>query len=204
MCLHNARLSLILVIALLAPGMVPAAPHNSPAAAAADAAAGTMLFIENAGQWPAEARFQAWGSPLGTGTTWLTEDAIWVTIVNRSIDPLVCYGWGSDLDAAEPQITSSWQGTNLKLSFLGANRHPRLVPVEPANTTVSYFLGNDPAQWQPDVPVWHSVRYDDLYPEVDLVITTVGGAIELRQEARAGAHTPVVWPLPWTQKAVRM
>ena len=35
-------------------------------------------------------------------------------------------------------------GLTLKLTFSGANPHPRIEPVERLDTKVSYFLGNDP------------------------------------------------------------
>jgi hypothetical protein len=39
------------------------------------------LFIENVGQFAAEARFQMWGGP---GMVWLTEEAIWITLLEPS------------------------------------------------------------------------------------------------------------------------
>ena len=57
-------------------------------------------------------------------------------------------------------------------------------------TTVSYFIGNDPAQWRPDVPVWGGVRYVDLYPGVDLVLGGRDGGWQL--EGGPGAETALV------------
>ena len=56
----------------------------------------------------------------------------------------------------------------------------RIEPFGAVDTTVSYFLGNDPDQWRPDVPVWGGVRYVDLYPGVDLVLGGSDGAWRLR------------------------
>ena len=66
--------------ALAAPPRQPI-PNDQPAAApsqdpASAAAAGRLMFIENAGQWPDAARFQVWG---GGQTLWLAEDAVWLT-----------------------------------------------------------------------------------------------------------------------------
>ncbi|MER3426346.1 MAG: hypothetical protein C4299_04200 [Thermoleophilia bacterium] len=65
-------------------------------------------------------------------------------------------------------------GVHLRLRFEGANPHPRLEPFQRLETHVSYFLGNDPAKWHADVPVWAGVRYVDLYPGIDL---EVGGGL---------------------------
>ena len=37
-----------------------------------------VMFVENAGQWDEDARFQVWGGPAGT--VWLAEDAIWIVV----------------------------------------------------------------------------------------------------------------------------
>ena len=70
-------------------------------------------------------------------------------------------------------------GVALKLTFPGSNPDVRLEPINPLTTTVSYFLGNDPTQWQPDVPVYTGVRYVDLYPGVNLVLGGSDGAWQL-------------------------
>ncbi len=84
------------------------------------------------------------------------------------------------------------QGVNLRLSFIGANPHPRLEPFSRLNTRVSYFIGNDPAKWHPDIPVWGGVRYLDLYPGVDLELTGEGGRLKLRVIAQPGADLRAV------------
>ena len=77
---HRVTFSVFLIVALLAPGIILAQPAAPQAAPAPETQAGSMLFVENAGQWPAAARFQVWGA--GPGTTWLAEDAIWITMVD--------------------------------------------------------------------------------------------------------------------------
>jgi hypothetical protein len=75
----------------------------------------------------------------------------------------------------------------LKLTFPGSNPDVRIEPFGAVDTTVSYFIGDDPAQWRPDVPVWGGVRYVDLYPGVDLVLGGSDGAWRL--EAASSAIT---------------
>ncbi len=58
----------------------------------------------------------------------------------------------------------------LKLTFPGSNPDVRIEPFGAVDTTVSYFIGDDPEQWRPAVPVWSGVRYVELYPGVDLVL----------------------------------
>jgi len=122
-------------------------------------------FVENVGQFGEGARFQMWG---GLGTTWLAEDAMWITLIEPSAD-------GPEHESPFPAGEGQGEvkprnSVNLKLSFVGANPHPRLEPYARLETKVSYFIGADPAKWHPDVPVWGGVRYLDLYPGVDLVV----------------------------------
>ena len=120
------------------------ADHATPAGASS-----RLLLVENAGQWSDGARFQAWGGP---GTMWLAENAIWITMVQQ------------------PVSSSAHHGVNLKLSFVDANPHPLIESLGRQATKVSYLFGSDPDQWHAEVPVWSEVRYDELYPGVDLVL----------------------------------
>ena len=148
-----------------------------------------LMFIENVGQFDEGARFQVRGA--AGHTVWLAEDAIWLTVLEpaeradsrQPFDPERL-----DLQALnEPR-----RGANIKLSFVGANPNPVLEPFEPLDTVVSYFIGNDPEQWRPDVPVWGGVRYVDLYPSIDLEVTGEGGELVPRLAAQAGADLSMV------------
>jgi len=152
------------------------------------------MFIENVGQWDAGARFQVRG---GAGTMWLAEDALWITVVeqsaddevNQRVDPTVQF----EPDRAEIGLKrETRKAANIKLSFVGANSHPRMEPFGPLDTVISYFIGDDPAQWRPDVPVWGGVRYMDLYPGVDLEFTSEDGQMVQRLAARPGADLGAV------------
>ena len=118
----------------------------------------TLIFIENIGQFPAKARFYA---PAADRTFWLTSDALWMTTTERG------------------------QTVNLKLSFPGANPAPRLEAFNRLETVVSYYRGQNPANWQTNAPTWGGVRYVDLYPGVDLEIATARGQLSWRLACRA-------------------
>ena len=71
-----------LAVALVAPDVSagPAEPAVLPDVTSTSITNSSMLFVENIGQWPEDDRFQVWGSLLGTGTTWLAQDAIWLVV----------------------------------------------------------------------------------------------------------------------------
>ena len=189
---QRLMLSLVLSLMLLAPGIRSAQPATAQTSPAPEANARSALFIENAGQWPPSTssgqahRFQVWGSPLGTGTTWLAEDAIWLVAGGGERE-----SWSTgDKESFSPSPSRPLPPSPqiaLKLTFPGSNPDVRIEPFDPLTTTVSYFMGNDPEKWHSDVPVWGGVRYADLYPGVDLVIG--GGKGDWRFEATPGAAT---------------
>jgi hypothetical protein len=187
--MSTARLAftVVFVLALLAPGASQslAQPAASPAAPASLAASGSMLIVENAGQWPAAARFQVWNSPLGPGVTWLAEDAIWLVVASGKLRVAGSKGSAGPRADLPPANLPPATLHALKLTFPGSNPDVRIEPFGALDTVVSYFLGNDPAQWRPDVPVWGGVRYVDLYPGVDLVMG--GRDAGWRLEAAPGA-----------------
>jgi len=161
------RLALLLSLSLLlapllglngsgasAPPYGASSPPPDHAVESADRGAAPLMFVENVGQFAGEGRFQA---RIGSGTLWLAEDALWLSLPVRSAD------------------VASAHGVNVRLSFVGSNRFARLEPFCRLDTCVSYFRGNDPSRWCRDVPVWGGVRYLDLYPGVDLEITGEGG-----------------------------
>ena len=151
-------LSLIVTMALLVPG--GARPSTAQSQRASPAAQEPVMFIENVGQFADGARFQVRG---GSDTMWLADDAMWITVVERShVDMLERFNVKRKDEAR--------RAVNLKLTFPGANPHPRIEPFDRLETVVSYFIGNDPAKWRRNVPVWRGVRYVDLYPGVDLVV----------------------------------
>ncbi len=166
-------LALLVVSISLPSGDVSAGAQDPLAVTERDAS--PIFFIENTGQFADGVRFQAWAGP----GLWLADDALWITVAGR--------GEASPVDLTADQMPRTderflpeWelhgmprpytQTVNLRLTFPGANPHPRLEPFDRVDTHVSYFLGADPAKWRADVPVWGGVRYRDLYPGVDLVV----------------------------------
>src|SRR5262245_50899800 len=57
----------------------------------------------------------------------------------------------------------------LRMQLPGANLQPRIVGVEELPGKVNYFVGDDPAQWRTNVPTYAKVRYESIYPGVDLI-----------------------------------
>lgn len=57
----------------------------------------------------------------------------------------------------------------LRMKLAGANRNPRVSGVDQMPGRSNYFLGDDPKQWKTDVANYAKVKYEGVYPGVDLV-----------------------------------
>lgn len=166
--MHRCRpLVLLITLAILAitwpaggghtaPGVVSAqTAQASPSAVQAQAA----LIIENTGQLPPQVRYRT----LGNDSQWaFADDGVWV--ISRA--------------------AGSQQGLALRLTFPGADLSAGLQPLNRAPGAVSSFVGNDATRWQSSLAVWAGVVYRDLYPGVDLVISSTGGLVEMVAHAR--------------------
>jgi hypothetical protein len=138
-----------------------------------------LTFIENAGQFDARVRFQA---SNGNTTLFLTADALWMSLTDLppQTEPVA---EAKALDALAGASETGRQ-VNLKLSFVGANPHPRLEPFDDLDAKASFLTGSDPAKWRADVSVWAGVRYMELYPGIDLEVTGHHGQLTQRLVVR--------------------
>jgi hypothetical protein len=57
----------------------------------------------------------------------------------------------------------------LRLKLLGANPEATVTGLEELPGKSNYFLGNDPKKWRANVPNYARVKYENVYPGVDLV-----------------------------------
>ena len=141
-----------------------------------------LTFMENVGQFDASVRFQA---SNGNTTLFLTDEALWVSLTDLppQVDPV------SEAKALSAVVGADETGrqVNLKLTFVGANPHPRLEPFDKLDAKVSFLTGADPSQWRADVPAWAGVRYVELYPGIDLEITGQDGQLTPRLVVREPA-----------------
>ena len=60
-------------------------------------------------------------------------------------------------------------GEVVQMQLLGVNPKPVITGLEPLPGKVNYFIGNDPTQWRTNITTYAKVRYQDIYPGIDLV-----------------------------------
>src|SRR5260370_17076176 len=56
----------------------------------------------------------------------------------------------------------------LRMTLLGANAQPRLERLDQLPATVNYFVRNNPSLYRSAIPTFAKVKYQQVYPGVDL------------------------------------
>jgi hypothetical protein len=136
----------------------------------------SVVFMENVGQFDPRARFQA---QSGDVTLYFSDDSIWLTLlepVEDNVKP--SHGKFNNPSPQQAQSVKPQKGVNIKINLVGSNAHPLLEPFGRLETNYSYFIGRNADDWHVDIPVWQGFRYKDIYPGLDLEITSAGGQYE--------------------------
>lgn len=68
--------------------------------------------------------------------------------------------------------------TLVRMAVAGGNPDPVVQGENPLTGKSHYITGNDPANWQQDIPQYGKVRYQQVYPGIDLVYYGNGGKLE--------------------------
>ncbi len=105
------------------------------------------------------------------------------------VDESVAYyaqGSGHSIYFTAEEVVVALKETTLRMRFVGANA-TQPVGAERTAARVNYFIGDDPAKWQTDIPTYGQVVYHDLYPGIDLRYEGQTGALKYTFEAQPGA-----------------
>src|SRR3989441_4352037 len=73
------------------------------------------------------------------------------------------------------------------MAFVGASRTARVLGWEELPAKANYFIGNDPGKWRTNVPTYAKVRYEAIYPGIDLVFYGKQRQLEYDFVIRPGA-----------------
>ena len=117
-----------------------------------------LSFIPNLGQTDPDVRFHVQG--LG-GMLFFASREVVLSLPNH----------GADVDhttLSASRNAAQSDSTVLSLHFEEANPSVYLTGVDPLPGHVNFMIGNDPAQWQTQIPTFAGVLYEDLYPGIDL------------------------------------
>ncbi|HMD85875.1 MAG TPA: SBBP repeat-containing protein [Terriglobia bacterium] len=96
----------------------------------------------------------------------------------------------ADIRVEMPQERSA---TALRMRLVGANGHAAAAGADELPGKVNYFIGNDPKKWRTNVPTYAKVKYQGVYPGIDLVYYgNQGGQLEYDFVVAPGADASVI------------
>lgn len=75
----------------------------------------------------------------------------------------------------------------VRMQLFGANPGVELAASDPQAGKVNYFIGNDPAKWRSNVPLFGQVSYRNIYPGIDLAFHGAGRRLEFDYLVAPGA-----------------
>ncbi len=120
-----------------------------------------LQFEANQGQQPAPVKFLSRGKDYAV---FLTPDSAVLSLKKMRKESRVA--WPLPL-ARESQPVEA--AADLRLKLEGANPAVTLSGADPLPGAVNYFIGNDPAKWRTNITTYAKVRYEQVYPGIDLV-----------------------------------
>ena len=117
-----------------------------------------ITFESNHGQTDPHVKFVSHGPGY---TAFLTSDSLVLSLrANES---------SSAHSNAASRVATPSSRASLQFQLIGAAKHSTIVGEQTQAGHVNYFIGNNPAKWQRNVPTYKQVRYKNVYPGIDLL-----------------------------------
>ena len=77
--------------------------------------------------------------------------------------------------------------SSIRMKLIGAAAAPRAETQDRLPGVANYYRGKDPTKWRKNVPLYRRVKYNDIYPGIDLAYRGDGGIFEFDFDLKAGA-----------------
>ncbi|WP_295584649.1 SBBP repeat-containing protein [uncultured Lamprocystis sp.] len=214
MYLHHARIGLLTALLTLGSGLLVAAttdPGQPPGeldqtarpvqpSAAADAAQARVqadygklpyTFETNGGQVDAAVKFLAHGPGYSLFLT--PGEAVLSLRTGQPRAPERHQSGARPAPRFDPTHTAAvTPPAVLRLSLVGANPAALIRGEDPLPGTINYLRGRDPAAWRTGLSTYAKVRYENVYPGIDLVYYGNQGELEYDLVVAPGANPKVI------------
>jgi gliding motility-associated-like protein len=172
-----------------------------------------LQFTENKGQWEGDFQYK---TDLDGGTVYLKENGFTFYLFHKgdytrfaefvhghahpsdggAIDPTP-----DGRQAASPPAAATAPGAGrppaekplvrghaYEVTFLNAAAHPQISPDKPMEGYSNYFLGSDPARWKSEVRSYQRIRYNGLYPGIDMHVYSEASLLKYDLIVHPGAN----------------
>ncbi len=124
-----------------------------------------LSFEANQGQADERAKFLSRGSGYSLFLT--SHDA--VLSLRRPESSRPEDGLKTRASSLATRSSSPEDVATLRIKLVGANPAAQVEGQDELAGKANYFIGNDPVKWRTNIPTYSRVKYDEVYPGVDLV-----------------------------------
>ena len=125
-----------------------------------------LSFEENRGQTDPQVKFLSRGSGYAL---FLTATEAVLTVQGRGETRKNNSDFGLPTFLHQTPISNTQSPMVVRMQLLDANPTPHVAGTEQLSGKVNYMRGSDPALWHTDIPTYRTVRYQEVYPGIDLV-----------------------------------
>lgn len=134
-----------------------------------------LSFEANTGQTDARVKFLSRGSNYGLYLT--SDEAVMVFPSHKRRDNKIknAHSLGSE---SLPLPDSPKRREVVRMKLVGADEDAEPQGVDELPGKTNYFLGNDSANWRTDVTNYRKIRYEEIYPGIDMVYYGNSGELE--------------------------
>ena len=137
---------------------LPAGKRQSPATSPESYGRLRLSFETNLGQTDSGVKFLSRGSGY---TLLLKSDEAVLALRNPKAN--------REGQKSNSRITNSGLPEVLHMRFVGANRTAKVTGLDELPGKSNYFIGSDPEKWRTNVLTYAKVKYQGIYPGIDLV-----------------------------------
>ncbi len=165
-------------LTILGLGLLASVAQATPPTVVAPPTPGALEFVANRQQWATPVLFAA---DVPGGRLFLEKGRLTQALYDdKQLDAV-------HHKSAEVSTQQRIRAHAYSTTFVGANPQAQVQGQEPLPGYSNFFIGNDPAHWASHVPGYADVRYQALYPGIDLHFYSKARVLEYDFEVAAGA-----------------
>ncbi|GEO03157.1 hypothetical protein AAE02nite_08210 [Adhaeribacter aerolatus] len=126
-------------------------------------------FIQNKNQWNQAVLFSA---SLPQGWLFLEHNRLTYNFLEPA------YFNTEETNPETAQKAGLYNGHAFRINFVNANPQPQIMPVNQLPGYRNYFIGQQPGKWATGVPAYQEIKYEALFPAIDLRLYNFGASLK--------------------------